>query len=87
MRDDGPGPHHDTESDGDGVGLANVRARLAALHGDLAELRVESVAADAGGGARATIVLPWRAGVAAPLDGFAPVAEESLAGATEPAGG
>jgi two-component sensor histidine kinase len=87
VSDDGPGPHHDTESDGDGVGLANVRARLAALHGDLAELRVESVAAEAGGGARATIVLPWRAGLAAPLDGFAPVAEASLAGATEPAGG
>jgi signal transduction histidine kinase len=87
VRDDGPGLREDAESDGDGVGIANVRARLAALHGDKAELRVESVSEDAGGGARATIVLPWRAGVAAPLEPFIPVVEESLTGATESAGG
>jgi two-component sensor histidine kinase len=87
VRDDGPGLREDAESDGDGVGIANVRARLAALHGDKAELRVESVSEEAGGGARATIVLPWRAGVAAPLEPFIPVVEESLTGATESAGG
>ena len=49
VRDDGPGLLEATESDGDGVGIANVRARLAALHGDQAELRVESVPVEAGG--------------------------------------
>jgi signal transduction histidine kinase len=86
VRDDGPGLGESASIDGGGVGLANVRARLAALHGDAAELRMESLPADRGGGARATIVLPWRAGVAGPRDGFVPAAEGSLAGATEPAG-
>jgi LytS/YehU family sensor histidine kinase len=87
VRDDGPGLQNSTESDGEGVGMANVRARLAALHGELAELRVESVSPEAGGGARATIVLPWRVGVAAAPDAFVPAAEDSFAGATEPADG
>ncbi len=87
VRDDGPGLCEATDSGGDGVGIANVRARLAALHGDRAELRVESVPAEAGGGARTTIVLPWRAGVAAPLDAFVSSAGDSPAGAMEPAGG
>jgi two-component sensor histidine kinase len=87
VRDDGPGLTRVAATDGDGVGITNVRARLAALHGDQAELRLESVPAEAGGGARATIVLPWRTGVAAPLDAFIPLAEETLTGAAEPAGG
>ncbi|HEU4584785.1 MAG TPA: histidine kinase [Gemmatimonadaceae bacterium] len=86
VRDDGPGLGESASTVGGGVGLTNVRARLAALHGDAAELRIESLPADAGG-ARATIVLPWRAGVAGPSDGFVPATEGSLAGATEPAGG
>lgn len=87
VRDDGPGLREAIDSDGEGVGIANVRARLAALHGDQAELRVESMPAEAGGGARATIVLPWRVGVSVPLDAFVPSAEESPTGAMEPAGG
>jgi LytS/YehU family sensor histidine kinase len=81
------GPGESTSTDGGGVGLTNVRARLAALHGEAAELRVESLPIDAGGGARATIVLPWYAGVAGPRDGEMPATEGALTGATEPAGG
>ncbi len=87
VRDDGPGLGETASTDGGGVGLTNVRARLAALYGEGAELRVESLPADAGGGARATIVLPWHAGVAGPRDAFVRAGEESLAEATETAGG
>jgi LytS/YehU family sensor histidine kinase len=87
VRDDGPGLGETASTDGGGVGLTNVRARLAALYGEGAELRVESLPADAGGGARATIALPWRVGVAGPRDAFVPAADGPLAEATEPAGG
>lgn len=85
VRDDGfglAGPGH-----GNGVGLANVRARLAALHGAEAELRVESVPSVAGGGTRATIVLPWRAGESAPPDARASFDQDAFVHATEPSRG
>jgi LytS/YehU family sensor histidine kinase len=41
---------------GSGVGLANIRARLAALYGSAATLRLE---ANAPRGVVATVVLPW----------------------------
>ena len=63
VRDDGPGLP--SAEHGDGVGLANVRARLSALHGDRAELRLEPVVAEAGGGVRAVIELPWSAAAVA----------------------
>jgi two-component system, LytTR family, sensor kinase len=53
VSDDGPGV---TES-GAGVGLSNIRARLATLHGDRARLDLQSVP---GGGAVATVRLPYR---------------------------
>jgi two-component sensor histidine kinase len=87
VRDDGPGLPGTRAIDGDGVGLANVRARLGALHGALAELRVESVPAEVGGGTRATILLPWKAGGAPPSDAFAPIDDEPLAEAAEPSRG
>jgi signal transduction histidine kinase len=49
---------------GTGFGLAQVRERLAVLHGDAATLRVQA-ADDAEGGTRATISLPWPAGFGA----------------------
>lgn len=83
VRDDGPGLRGGpTRPGGDGVGIPNVRARLAALHGELAELRVESVSEEAGGGARATIILPWRAGTGTPHGASAAV---GAAAAPEPA--
>lgn len=58
VRDNGlglnPGP---APTRGGGVGLANLRARLAALYGPAASL--ELAPAD-GGGTRATVHLPWR---------------------------
>lgn len=75
VRDDGPGPTSAGQSDGGGVGVANVRARLAALHGDQATLRLEAVPSEAGGGTRAVIELPWRAGTVAPATGFMPTPE------------
>lgn len=61
VRDDGPGidvmsRRHD---DGGGVGLANVRERLATLYGHRAHLELRSPA-DVGGGTEATITLPYR---------------------------
>lgn len=55
VRDDGPGlsATPDTET---GVGLANTRARLAALYGAEATLHVENAE---GGGAQATVRLPY----------------------------
>ncbi|HKE23438.1 MAG TPA: histidine kinase [Bryobacteraceae bacterium] len=55
VRDDGPGldPARATAA---GVGLANTRARLAALYGDRASLEIAN---DAGGGVVATIRLPY----------------------------
>jgi sensor histidine kinase YesM len=53
--DDGRGFGGDTS--GGGTGLANIRARLAALHGDAARLELT---ANAMRGVRASIVLPFR---------------------------
>ena len=53
VRDDGPGPG---ERVAFGVGLANTRDRLRALHGEASSLTL----AREEGGARATITLPWR---------------------------
>ncbi len=54
VRDNGPGPDSETARSG-GVGLANTKARLAALYGDAAHFRL--VHAD--GGAEALAVLPY----------------------------
>uniref|UniRef100_Q025Y3 histidine kinase n=1 Tax=Solibacter usitatus (strain Ellin6076) TaxID=234267 RepID=Q025Y3_SOLUE len=55
VRDDGPGLSP-VEPLGTGVGLANTRARLAALYGDRASLEIAS---GAGAGVLATIRLPY----------------------------
>jgi len=58
VEDDGPGMAADELlGEGDGVGLANTRARLASLFGDRQALRLET---PPGGGARVVIELPWR---------------------------
>ncbi len=55
--DDGAGLRSEAPArPGQGLGLANVRDRLAALHGDAAHLRVRE---QAGGGVCASIELPW----------------------------
>jgi two-component system, LytTR family, sensor kinase len=54
--DDGPGFGTRGADGGMGLGLANTRARLRQLHGDAAELRIDS---GAGGGAVVTLVLPY----------------------------
>jgi two-component sensor histidine kinase len=59
VRDDGPGFHGASSSTG-GIGIANVRARLAALYREEGTLTLESVPLDDGGGVRATISLPVR---------------------------
>jgi len=56
VEDDGPG-FGNGASAGLGMGLANTRARLKQLYGDAAELRTENAGQ---GGARATLVLPFR---------------------------
>ncbi len=53
VEDDGPGP---PTSPSHGVGLTNARERLRYLYGDAASLSLASVP---GGGAVATVVLPW----------------------------
>jgi two-component system LytT family sensor kinase len=64
VEDDGPGfPAADAGRPG-GLGLANTRARLAHLYGPEAQLVLETCP---GGGAAATLVLPYR--VASPPDG------------------
>ena len=55
VTDDGPGPA--TGERREGVGLANTRERLAALYGSAASL---TLSATPGGGARATIRIPFR---------------------------
>jgi LytS/YehU family sensor histidine kinase len=64
VTDDGPGPSEVAAERREGVGLANTRERLATLYGGAASLTLE---ATAGGGARATIRIPWR-----PLDAARP---------------
>jgi two-component system, LytTR family, sensor kinase len=57
VADDGPGAPADGASRGEGIGLANTRARLAQLHGPGAALSVESAE---GRGTRVTVTLPLR---------------------------
>ncbi|MEP6731075.1 MAG: sensor histidine kinase [bacterium] len=63
VRDDGPGLGAMGEAS-DGIGLANVRARLVALYRERGALVLESLPLDDGGGVRATITLPWRVALA-----------------------
>ena len=51
---DGPAFAPDWESNGAGIGLANLRTRLRIMHGDLADLRVSNVK----GGVEVTVTLP-----------------------------
>jgi LytS/YehU family sensor histidine kinase len=55
VEDDGPGP---PSTPSDGVGLTNARERLRYLYGGAADLSLAS-APGGGGGAVATVVLPW----------------------------
>ncbi len=57
VRDDGPGLRTETPARPGGVGLENMRARLAALYGDRASL---TIATAEGGGVIATVRLPRR---------------------------
>jgi hypothetical protein len=57
VRDNGPGPQATSTRRGHGVGLDNTRARLAALHGADADVRI---ATGAGGGCVVTIELPFQ---------------------------
>jgi len=57
VADDGPGASPDPARRGEGIGLANTRARLAQLYGPAAALAVES--AD-GRGMRVTVTFPLR---------------------------
>ena len=64
VRDNGPG-YHPTGRPA-GIGLANVRGRLAGLYGESATLTVEAIAAEQGGGCRATLALPMVSSSGAP---------------------
>ncbi len=55
--DDGPGPMAATRSNGAGVGLANLRARLERIYGDAASLRLHPRET---GGAEAVLRVPFR---------------------------
>ena len=55
--DDGPGPMAASRSNGAGVGLANLRARLERLYGDAASLRLHPRET---GGAEAVLRVPFR---------------------------
>ncbi len=57
VRDDGPGPAASGGGPPRGIGLANTRARLAALYGGRQRLELD---AGAGGGACVTVVIPLR---------------------------
>ncbi|MEY4488734.1 MAG: hypothetical protein RIQ79_1242, partial [Verrucomicrobiota bacterium] len=63
ITDNGPGPDLDSAAvaapvrPGHGIGLANTRARLHALHGDAAGVTLEPAV---GGGCRVTVTLPLR---------------------------
>jgi LytS/YehU family sensor histidine kinase len=58
VEDDGVGLVEASRPTASGVGLANVRARLAALYGPAGEL---ALAPTPGGGVTATLVMPYRA--------------------------
>lgn len=64
VADDGPGP--DPRHDGGGIGLANARARLQTLYGTRGSL---VLGAREGGGALATVALPYRVFGASPSTG------------------
>jgi two-component system, LytTR family, sensor kinase len=55
VEDNGPGFERAAPTSGTGIGLANTRARLALLHGDQADLRVERT----GGTTSVRVELPW----------------------------
>ena len=55
IADDGLGFNDGGKASGSGIGLSNVRARLAALFGERGRLRVE---APNGGGVVATVEIP-----------------------------
>ena len=57
VTDDGPGPEDTAAEPPTGVGLANLRERLATLYGDRARLELVTTP---GGGAVATVRLPYR---------------------------
>jgi LytS/YehU family sensor histidine kinase len=57
VTDDGPGIRREAPA-GHGVGLSNIRARLVELYGVAQHVTLE--AASPAGGARATVVLPFR---------------------------
>jgi two-component system, LytTR family, sensor kinase len=67
VQDDGPGLVVDPESSR-GIGLANTRARLDQLYGEAANLAVEN---GAEGGARVTLVLPFRLALGSTEDDIA----------------
>ncbi|NJD11625.1 MAG: sensor histidine kinase [Gemmatimonadetes bacterium] len=55
VRDTGPGLHPDAQTTGNGIGLANTRARLEQLYGGDFALELENAP---GGGAQASVELP-----------------------------
>jgi LytS/YehU family sensor histidine kinase len=57
VRDDGPGLDPTTSASRSGVGIANTRARLARLYGDVSSLVLRNAAR---GGAEAIVTLPLR---------------------------
>ena len=61
VRDTGPGVQPGAESTGNGIGLANTRARLEQLYGGDYTMELENVPE---GGARVVLELPLRVGTA-----------------------
>ena len=59
VADNGPGLDPTAPSDGNGLGLANIRERLTTLYGGRGVLTLD---ARDGGGAVATVQMPFRAG-------------------------
>ena len=57
VRDDGPGLRADASTSGHGIGLGNLRARLAQLYGADARLAID----DASPGVRVALTVPYRA--------------------------
>jgi LytS/YehU family sensor histidine kinase len=58
VRDNGPGPSSPNSREGTGIGVANLRERMARLYGDGATVTLVDAP---GGGALATLTLPFRA--------------------------
>lgn len=57
VRDNGPGPSSPSSREGTGIGVTNLRERVARLYGDSATVTLVDAP---GGGALATITLPFR---------------------------